>query len=86
MVNKLVRDKDGKLWRVNGVADHFTTGQRMVILSIEYTLDELLDKGCSYGAVAQWILPVDEFREHFTWEKPKCNVRGGSNEVQNKAV
>lgn len=57
----------GDMYEVETVAEDFITGQSMVIVTKRMTVQEILDNGCTYGAVAKWVISIENFREMFTW-------------------
>lgn len=66
MVNKIA-EHGGTLWQVEGVCSDYFTGKESVIISRHLTMDQILDKGCTYGAVAKWVVSIEDFRENFRW-------------------
>lgn len=73
MVNRLVEDRHGKVWRVEGVIDHWNTGERFAVITEYLTIEQILDKGCSYAASYMWAVPASEFREKFRWHNESAD-------------
>lgn len=62
-----VAECDGLLWEVVSVASDFVTGQELVVLRHHRTISEILDNGCKYGEISQWVISIEKFREMFRW-------------------
>lgn len=66
-----IAECDGVLWEVLSVANDLKTGQSLVILREHLTISQLLDRGCTYGAIGQWVISMEDFREMFRWHNVK---------------
>lgn len=63
-----VAEYEGSLYEIASFAQDFLSGQDMVVLRRYWErMEDLLNQGCTYGAVSSWVVTIEYFKENFRW-------------------